>query len=188
MTKQPTPITAKHIEIWGILGMRVLRYEPNVEAWQIHNHIRLRWCTCRPASPRWRPNPEIAWHHDWYPRNLFWDIRKTTRLECILLRRFAIIKFWASNSNLCDFAVTNHCYSKISLKWLMALCLQLFFHCGAILTNTSYTRYVHVPAVSPNSTGDSWDEVKNLIVSYTYQPPIRFWSWELMSLHFAIFK
>jgi len=29
---------------------------------------------------------KIAWHHDRYPRNIR-DIRKTTRFECVLLRR-----------------------------------------------------------------------------------------------------
>ena len=36
----------------------------DVEAWQIHSHIRSRWCIRRPATPRCHPNPEIAWYHD----------------------------------------------------------------------------------------------------------------------------
>ena len=47
---------------------------------------------CHTASPKWRPNAEIAWHHDRYPRH--WSTKparvisvKTTRLVCVLLRR-----------------------------------------------------------------------------------------------------
>ena len=47
---------------------------------------------CQSTSPKWRPNAEIAWHHDRYPRH--WSIKparvisvKTTRLVCVLLRR-----------------------------------------------------------------------------------------------------
>ena len=34
---------------------------------QSHQIEVMRWS----ASPRWRPNPEITWHHDRYPLNIF---------------------------------------------------------------------------------------------------------------------
>ena len=54
-------------------------------------------CARPPASPRWRPDPEIAWHDNRYPRNKFGTFVKGTfverhRLGCVLLRRNAINK------------------------------------------------------------------------------------------------
>ena len=51
---------------------------------------------CQSASPKWRPNAEIAWYHDQYPQH--WSTNparvilvKTTRLVCVLLRRTQIV-------------------------------------------------------------------------------------------------
>ena len=73
------------------LGLRELRHEPDVEACQIHNHINQIevMCARQPASPRWRPNPEMTLASRSIPVKDIRNIRKTTRLGCVFLRRNA---------------------------------------------------------------------------------------------------
>lgn len=98
------------------LGVRALRYKPDVETRLVHNHIRSRCCARRPASPRWNLNGWNRVASRPIPAKHIRDIRKTTRLECVLFRRKAKSIIVLVNEHLHSLAPARCPYSTYCIK------------------------------------------------------------------------